>query len=336
MSLNWKIGVLGRDILGKKRFCKWQSKLKYFLNFRKYYYDGKVFEPLRKRKEVVFFIDGRTTHGGLSDRLRGLFSVYYYCRKRSYDFKVCWTYPFKLQDYFVPATFDWVVTPEQINHNRREVAFRFFNSYSFMNNDEKSYFELLDSEKPILHVYSNVTLHEELFKDMFSELFKPALALEHAVSQCLRKLNGGGKYVSITFRFIGILGDFKDKDKSYGELTDEKKKVYIKKCLSVCEKLHNEHNGMLLVTSDSPVFLAEVQKLDFVYVIPGKVVHMDNVSNDNYQLHLKSFLDMMMISKAEKCYSYCYGRMFRDSKFARTSALIGGRPFEDIIEEEEN
>lgn len=333
MRLNWKIAVLGRDILGKKRFSKWQSKLKYLLNFRKYYYDGKVNESLCERKEVVFFIDGRTTHGGLSDRLRGLFSVYYYCKKKSFDFKVCWTYPFKLQDYFVPATFDWVVTPEQINRNKREVGFRFFNSYSFMNNDENSYFEQLDSSKPILHVYSNVTLHEELFKEMFVELFKPVPQLENAIYQCLKNLNGG-KYISVTFRFIGILGDFKDKDQSYGEVDDEKKNGYIKKCINVCEKLHDKHNGMILVTSDSPTFLAKVQKLNFVYVIPGTVVHMDNMFNDNYQLHLKTFLDMMLISKAEKCYSYCYGRMFKGSKFARTSALIGGKPFEIIIEEE--
>lgn len=334
MSLNWKIAVCGRDILGKKRFSRWQSKLKYFLNFRKYYYKGEAKEKQRERKEVIFFIDGRTTHGGLSDRLRGLFSVYYYCKKKSYDFKVCWTYPFKLQDYFVPATFDWVVAPEQINRNKREVDFRFFNSYSFMNNDENSYFEQLDSNKPILHVYSNVTLHEELFKDMFVELFKPAPPLEHAIYQCLKNLNGGGKYVSVTFRFIGILGDFKDKDKSYGEVDDGKKNEYIQKCINVCKKLHDKHNEMILVTSDSPTFLSEAQKLNFVYVIPGTVVHMDNVFNDNYQLHLKSFLDMMLISKAEKCYSYCYGRMFKDSKFARTSALIGGKPFETIIEEE--
>lgn len=30
----------------------------------------------------------------------------------------------------------------------------------------------------------------------------------------------------------------------------------------------------------------------------------------------------MPISKAEKCYSYCHGRMFRDLKFARTSVLM--------------
>jgi len=286
------------------------------------------------KKEVIFFIDGKTTHGGLSDRLRGLFSVYYYCQKKSYDFKICWTYPFKLQDYLEPASFNWIVDPESICYNKHEVDFRFFNSYSFMNENETPYFELLNSSKPILHVYSNVTLHEELFENMFIELFKPAPALEQAVNQCLKNLNGKYNYISITFRFIGILGDFKDKDKSYGGLDDKKKKEYIHKCISVCEKLHNKHNGMLLVTSDSPIFLAEAQKLNFVYIIPGKVVHMDNVSSDNYQLHLKSFVDMMMISKADKCYSYSYGKMFKDSKFARTSALIGSRPFESIIEEE--
>lgn len=79
-------------------------------------------------------------------------------------------------------------------------------------------------------------------------------------------------------------------------------------------------------------FLEKTSQLAYVYVIPGTVVHMDSVNKDVKQNDLKAFLDMMMISKAECCYSYSYGKMFKGTKFARTSALIGNRKFIEITE----
>ena len=40
-----------------------------------------VMSRLSLPPRVVFIIDGKTPHGGLSDRLRGLFSIYYYCKQ---------------------------------------------------------------------------------------------------------------------------------------------------------------------------------------------------------------------------------------------------------------
>lgn len=283
------------------------------------------------KKIVIFFIDGKTIHGGLSDRLRGLFSTYYYCLKEGIDFKVFWTYPFNLQDYLEPNKVNWLIEGKAISHNKNEVAFRFFNSYSLMNNNETSFLKIMNTKKHEIHVYSNITLHEEMYHIFFNDLFKPSKMLSDALQYNTDKI--GGKYISVSFRFIGILGDFKD---TYfkKELGAEEKEKYISKCLDVICRLKTKHPNVpeILVTSDSRVFLEKASSLAYVYIIPGTVVHMDGVNKNMEQNDLKVFLDMLMISKAECCYSYSYGKMFKGTKFANTSALIGNRRFIGITE----
>ena len=317
-------------MIGKENVCRLQSKLKYFLSFRNEY---KTLTNVNGggKKIVIFFIDGKTIHGGLSDRLRGLFSTYYYCLKEGIDFKVFWTYPFNLQDYLEPNKVNWLIEGKAISHNKNEVAFRFFNSYSLMNNTETSFLKIMTTKKHEIHVYSNITLHEEMYHIFFNDLFKPSKMLSDALQYNTDKI--GGKYISVSFRFIGILGDFKD---TYfkKELGAEEKEKYISKCLDVICRLKTKHPNVpkILVTSDSRVFLEKASSLAYVYIIPGTVVHMDGVNKNMEQNDLKVFLDMLMISKAECCYSYSYGKMFKGTKFAKTSALIGNRRFIGITE----
>ena len=226
---------------------------------------------------------------------------------------------------------DWLIAAKDISHNSNEVAFRFFNSYSLMNNNEKSFFKIMNTKKHEIHVYSNVTLHEEMYHIFFSDLFKPSKILTDALQYNMEKI--GGKYISVTFRFIGILGDFKDTN-VHKELEEDEKEKYISKCLYVIGQLKTKHSNVpkVLVTSDSPIFLEKTSQLAYAYVIPGMVVHMDSVNKHVKQNDLKAFLDMLMISNAECCYSYSYGKMFKGTKFARTSALKGNRKFIEITE----
>lgn len=321
------------SILGKKNVCKIQSYLKFLLSFRHYYYSEKITIEPNKKRTAIFFIDGKTIHGGLSDRLRGLFSVYYYCQKRNIEFKVYWVYPFKLQEYLLPNKVNWLIRKEDISYNRNEVAFRFFNSYSFMNDNEKNYFKVLDTTKKILHIYSNVTIHENMYQRFFTDLFRPSEVLNKTLQKCLNEI--GDKYISIGFRFISLLGDFEDTYNKFGTLNADEKKEYIEHCINAIIQLHQKHPNInkILVTSDSTLFLSRATELPFVYIIPGAITHIDNANTENSKdSDLKTFLDMLMISKAELCYCYSYKRMFKATKFARTAALIGGRNFIEINE----
>lgn len=314
-------------LLGQKNVARLQMWVKYLLLFRK-----NSTKHFNGSKTVVFIIDGKTPHGGLSDRLRGLFSVYYYCKQRGYRFKVAWNYPFKLQDYLKPANENWIAEDWELAVNLKMVSFRFFNSYSMMNNKEKDYFKLLDCRKPIIHVYSNVTLHEELFPVLFNELFVLTESLQNAVDQNINKI--GGEFYSMSFRFIGLLGDFIDKDSRFNELDKESdKENYIEHCLNAIRNVYNKmpEKRKILVTTDSSLFLTRLDAIPYVYIIPGMAGHMD-IYKSSYELHLKTFLDFIMISKAEKCYSYQYGKMYGATKFAMTAALIGGKEYEAIKE----
>lgn len=333
---------MGRDlqakrlsyIIGKKNVCRLQSFLKFFLSFRNdYYYDSANRTKPERGKVAIFFIDGKTIHGGLSDRLRGLFSVYDYCLSKGIDFKVYWVFPFKLQDYLEPNNVNWLIDKKDISYNLKDVSFRFFNSYSQVMNDEENYFKLMNTRKPILHVYSNITLHEEKYHRYFAELFEPSAQLSEAIQYHTTEI--GGKYVSITFRFIGLLGDFQDTNSHFGVLEDGEKELYVNKCLDAINRIHSQNPGVhkILVTSDSSIFLSKASELPFVYIIRGVIAHMDNAKSEvNDNANLKTFTDLLMISKAERCYVYSYGRMFKASKFARTAALIGGREFIEIRE----
>lgn len=318
--------------LGRKNFCRLQSCLKYFLTFR-HDYTSFPKHKINAQRTAIFFIDGKTIHGGLSDRLRGLFSVYYYCQKRNIEFKLYWVYPFKLQEYLLPNKVNWLIEKKDISYNRKEVAFRFFNSYSFMNNNEKDYFKVMDTSKNILHIYSNVTIHEDMFQSFFTDLFKPSEILKSNIEKCLQEI--GGKYISIAFRFISLLGDFEDTYSKFGILNPEEKEDYIEHSIKIINELYKKHSNIdkILVTSDSTLFLTRAAKLPFVYIVPGTITHIDNAKTENSEnAELKTFLDMLMISKAELCYCYSYKRMFRATKFARTAALIGGRKFIEIKE----
>lgn len=45
----------------------------------------------------------------------------------------------------------------------------------------------------------------------------------------------------------------------------------------------------IVVTTDSPYFLKLVKSLSYVYVIPGRLEHMDYAVVDDYEVHLKTF-----------------------------------------------
>lgn len=84
-----------------------------------------------------------------------------------------------------------------------------------------------------------------------------------------------------------------------------------------------------MVTSDSATFLECAKKKDFVYVISGKVVHMEYTTDASETVYLKSFVDLFMLSYAEKVYLVVGPDMYH-SGFAQRGAMISGVPYEEI------
>lgn len=319
-------------VLGKMNWARLLSSIKYL---QKFTHEYKIFGGGKKNitnERVIFMIDGKTIHGGLSDRLRGLLATYSFAKKSGKDFFIYWVYPFKLENYLEPANFDWRIKEGDICRHKKDVKFCFVNSYSHLNNDENHYFKLLKTHKPETHVYSNVTLHEEDFAELMKELFKPTKPLESVLKQCREDI-GTENYISITFRFQALLGDLRE-DKFPTLDNDKEKSYYIERCLTFIHKIKNENKDTtkILVTSDSNTFLSYAKKLGFVYIIPGKVEHMDYGHNNDFDVHLKSFVDLFMIADAQQVYAYSFGKMFGHTRFAKTASLIGNKTFIHIKE----
>lgn len=130
----------------------------------------------------------------------------------------------------------------------------------------------------------------------FTSSSRPADDLQQLIGYHLEKLGGKGNYISCTFRFRQLLGDFKE---GGATLPVAKRQPYIQQCVQTVERLHKMHpEKRILVTADSHTFLDELTtaSLPYVYVMPGKVVHLGFTSDASKAVYMKSFLDMYMLS----------------------------------------
>lgn len=312
------------NLLGVKNWNRLQMRLKFHQYFHQLYTGKGKGQPARC---YVYIADGRTAHGGISDRLRGIISVYQYCKSRNIPFRINFTSPFNIDMFIVPNRYDWELKEGEFVRNK-SVGFRFFNSYSHIDEDKEDYFSLLDSKKRQVHCYTNVTIDEPNMHVYFEELFKPSKVLQDALDKCHQSVKRRG-YVSITFRFQDLLGDLHERYAT--ELgSKEDKEDYISHCLSAIERVYEKNKDKIskvLVTADSQIFLERAKKLPYVYVVPGEITHIDFAGDKGGIAHIKDFLDMFMISGANHVYFYSYGRMYGASRFAKTAALIGGKTF---------
>ena len=86
----------------------------------------------------------------------------------------------------------------------------------------------------------------------------------------------------------------------------------------------------VVLMSDSIRFLEyAASQLDFIYYIPGKVQHIDFYKETPEDVNIKLFVDILMISRAEKAFLLQTGKMY-NSGFPRRAAQVGNIPFRHI------
>ena len=288
-------------------------------------------------KDVVFILSGKAhlwafdIHGGFADRLKGIVSVYEACKESDRNFKIVHTYPYLLEKFLVPNQYDWKIDSDAVVYNIHAVTPYYFRHSHYK--DEASYFRwrarrLLTGNK-CLHIYSNaVTVNDDEFRTCFNELFKPSPSLEREID--LNLSNIGCNYISLSYRFTHLLGD--PVDTYMKELSAEEKEALIDQTLSSIIAFHNKYpNHKILVNSDSNTFLSRVKEAshDYVYIIPGVPVHIDQVTDASDESYMKTFIDFFMISKADRVFLVKAGEM-RNSGFPKCAAIIGNKPFEIV------
>lgn len=295
----------------------------------------------KPHENTLFYMENNLIHdGGLGDRLFGMISMYMFAKENGLNFKLNHCNPFLLSDYLEPNKYDWFVSPEDIEYNNN-IAYpiRMAGTY-------RKYHGTLEQENRFMyrylartikkhpgkeyHVYTNAHFANtaRLYSPAFHELFKPSKKLQEAIDMNKSRING--KYVSVTLRFQNLLGDFYEG--KFPTLAEDDQKQLINKVIAKIEDLHTQihKEHKVLVTSDSRKFLDEVGKLDYVYTIPGKMVHMSYTPVHDFNTHLKSFVDLMMLADAQKLYLLVTGDMYK-SGFAKSASFINNKPYEEVI-----
>lgn len=298
------------------------------LKLYKYYYI-KSFSNQEKGKKIIVMLDGKMIHGGLSDRLWGILSTYKLCIDNNYEFRLFFNHPYNIEKFLKPNLYDWRINSKEISYNLKDSRPNYI-SMVYYNREKMAKYATNRLNKNLCqqHVYTNMRYFDDkYFNKYFFQLFKLSPTLESAVEQHKKKLEAN--FVSITFRFQQLLGDFNEGNFPKLE-SDILKNDLISKCINLVERIYKLKGIQILVTSDSSTFLEKVAQLPFVYIIPGKIVHVDyNATQESDAVHMKSFLDLFLISNAKEVYSVSINPLYQ-SGFPKTASLIGNKPYFEI------
>lgn len=328
-----------------KRFKKRLKTEINYLFFREYrykrvvrrhfskYYDDNHPQATNSRKMVVYMADGKYRHGGLADRLRGIVTLYRYCIEHNLDFRIHFTSPFILEEYLQPNEYDWRLRRGELSFNASTSHACYMDTTGDVGEREMRFQrkitdKFLSQPYAQLHVYSIFYYEEKRFGELFNMLFKPAPVVQAEIDRNLREI--GGEYITVSTRFLELLGDFKEPKGVRKELPKAEQEALIQSCIGKIERLKDSFPeiGKIVVTSDSLRFLERVKALEYCYVIPGEIAHIDT-KDGNKTAHLKTFVDFFVIAKAKASFLIVEGGMYH-SNFSKRAAQVNNHPFTEI------
>lgn len=302
---------------------------------RKYlgkYYSEDAPKSVSTDRIVVCMADGRRLHGGLADRLRSYVTYYAYCKAHGLRFAINFTSPFKLEEYLWPNEYDWRLKPDELSYNSGESRPLFFMTSGPLTDFEKREQRkladryLLDKKYKQYHLYSNYSFDDNDFARNFRELFRPVDRVQTIIDDC-KKILGPG-YISVSTRFMELLGDFKEPKQKH-HLNEPERQHLIKKCKEEIGKLHARYPDVrMLVTSDSYRFIEACRDLPYVYIPEGKIEHVDVKGGEAD--HTKTFVDFFLISGADRVFQIKCGDMY-GGNFSLRAAAVGGKPYHLIV-----
>ena len=289
---------------------------------------------LNNKKRVVCIYDSKRKSGGLADRLRGVVSIYELCKEYDLDFKLIFNHPFEITKFLEPNIIDWRISKEELNYNTTVTDIccieTIIGSKGEVQKQKRWFRKEFKKKYSEFHIRTNAKFsYYSDFSSLFHELFKLSSKLQASIDK--QKELIGECYISTSFRFMNLLHDFSETCPIEQNLTLAERKELISQNIEQIKKLHKQYpNKKILVNSDSTTFLKHAAILNYVYIIPGNITHIDgeNVSNE-YIIYEKTFLDFFMIANAEKIYLLRTGSMY-DSGYPYAASKIYNKPFEKI------
>lgn len=286
-----------------------------------------------RRPMMVSVVDSRRKTKGLTDRFKGIVSVYALAKANNVPFRCIFNHPMELTDFLVPNRYNWVAEPGELSESVWDVRFRIMSKQPPLQRLTR----LFPLKKQVL-VYAKVDYLDKIntqynqqyqWGQLFNELFKPADILHDRLQEHLDHI-GTTAFIACVFRFQALLGDFKEY--RFAPLPEVDQQELITKNVNALKRISEQSNAPVLVTSDSSTFIAAVKDLKNIYTIPGKVVHIDNVVDAEGEVYLKSFVDFFMLAHAQKIYSVGTSMMYK-TDFPKYAAKVHNIPFERVLVE---
>lgn len=294
------------------------------------YYDRGHCDDKEREPMLVFMVDDEFYTGGLTDRLKGAITAYAWCKQRGVNFRIRYIFPYNLEDYLMPANYDWRLKKGEFTRNIHQARLM----YARAEHGARLRRKRLKGKQ--LHYRGNYDNLDYLnrtggtdytWSQLFGELFLPCGRLKEVVDEQRRAI--GQQYISVTFRFQNLLGDFPEY-KFEALPTESERLQLMQKCRAGLECLMSKYpNVSVLVTSDSERFINHISDLPRVFVTAGKRVHASNASSSDYATHLNSFVDFFMIAGAQKVFRMGTRLMYR-TQFPLYAAKLNNAPFQDI------
>lgn len=293
----------------------------------KYYKNRKDNISSHFYKGIVFCVDGRVKHGGLADRFFGCLCVYALCKIEKCDFKLHYISPFRLEDYLQPNLYDWTIREGDLVYDSR-ISFpivrlgdnRYYRNSPFYKKNKQ------------IHFYSNFKsldfINEKYgtnfsFDELYNELFRPSFIFQKDLLNIRALLPS--RYISICFRFQNFFGDFFEAENPSASIIDQESMIL--KCHTNIELIIEKYKLPVLCTSDSQLFLNSLSAKRDVYTIPGKVVHMDYSTGQDFEIYEKSFIDFYMLGQGQRVIQF-KGEHLWKSGFSRLAAYVQGTEYE--------
>jgi len=316
-------------VLRHNSSCRKSLLLPLYANLNK----DKENTSLQKEKLAIYMVLKETTFsGGLSDRFRAMTSIYAECKRQHIPFKINFG-TLNLIDYLVPNQYDWTIEEKDICFDTNSVyPCTLLTYHSNLKNPIQRWSQntilkhYLKKNYQQIHIYSNMVAEDGQYGKLFHELFKPSELLQQQLNLRLQEIGGKQTYIAMVFRFRQLLGDFKEGGET---LPEKERKAYIKRCIETVQQQHQKNSDCkILVTSDSSTFLQAVQEQPYVYIIPGKVVHIGFSFDADKMTYMKSFIDYYMLSYAKKVILVRDKKMYH-SGFALRAALLNQAEYQE-------
>lgn len=309
------------------RFFNFYGLKEYYMTLKYHRFAGQR----TRRPMLVATVDKRRKTKGLTDRFKGIVSVYALAKANNVPFRCLFNHPMELTDFLVPNTYGWIAKSDELSDSVWEVRFRIMSKQPPL-----SRLTRLFPLKKQVHVYAKVDYLDLInqkynqqyqWGQLFNELFKPTKILEDQLRFHLDNIGGAG-FIACVFRFQNLLGDFKEY--RFKPLPEADRQELLTKTIHALRRVARQHGVQVLVTSDSSTFIDAVKNLDNIYTIPGEVVHIDNVADAEKEVYLKSFVDFFMLSRAQRIYSLGTDIMYK-TDFPKYAAKVHDIPFERVL-----